>query len=348
MTTQNRRYDIDWLRVIAIGLLLVYHIAIVFQPWGVLIGFMQSSVPLLNLWKPMQMLNVWRIPLLFYVSGMGVGFAMRKRNLKQLLLERTTRILVPFLFGILAIVPLHVFVWQHYYHQDMKYTVNFGHLWFLANIFCYVLIIAPAYQLLSKKKQLQVKTFLERLYRTPVGLVLVTGCFVIEAVLMNPDSFELYAMTLHGFILGFLAFLAGFTFIISEGNFWKSLVKWRWYILIPAILLYLLRITVFLPKAPNAIIAVESNLWIFAILGFATKHLNKPGKALRYLSQAAYPIYILHMVYLFLTSSFILPLQLSAELQFILIVAFTFLLCFGTYEIIRRTKILRPLFGLKV
>jgi len=29
----NRRYDIDWLRVIAIGLLLIYHIAIGFHPW---------------------------------------------------------------------------------------------------------------------------------------------------------------------------------------------------------------------------------------------------------------------------------------------------------------------------
>ena len=347
MTTQNRRYDIDWLRVIAIGLLLIYHIAIVFQPWGVLIGFIQSNQPWVNLWKPMQMLNVWRIPLLFYVSGMGVGFAMRKRNLKELLAERTTRILVPFLFGILAIVPLHGFVWQNYYHQELKYTINFGHLWFLFNIFCYVLLIAPAYQLLSEKKQLQVKTFLARLYRTPLGLMLITGLFVLEAILINPDSFEMYAMNLHGFILGFLAFMVGFTFIVSEGNLWKLLVKWRWYIAIPAILLYVLRITVFMPKAPNTIIAIESNLWIFAILGFATKHLNKPGKALIYLSQAAYPIYILHMVYLYLIASFILPLQLSAELQFIIIVAFTFMLCFGTYEIIRRTKILRPLFGLK-
>ncbi len=31
MSTTNRRYDIDWLRVIAIGLLLIYHVAIGFQ-----------------------------------------------------------------------------------------------------------------------------------------------------------------------------------------------------------------------------------------------------------------------------------------------------------------------------
>lgn len=61
----NRRYDIDWLRVIAIGLLLIYHIAIGFQPWGVFIGFIQNDEALESIWIPMSMLNVWRIPLLF-------------------------------------------------------------------------------------------------------------------------------------------------------------------------------------------------------------------------------------------------------------------------------------------
>ena len=72
MSTIERRYDIDWLRVIAIGFLLIYHIGIGFQPWGVFIGFIQSEKPLNSLWIPMSMLNIWRIPLLFFVSGMGV------------------------------------------------------------------------------------------------------------------------------------------------------------------------------------------------------------------------------------------------------------------------------------
>ena len=54
MSTENRRYDIDWLRVIAIGLLLIYHIAIAFQPWGVFIGFIQSDKSLEALWIPMS------------------------------------------------------------------------------------------------------------------------------------------------------------------------------------------------------------------------------------------------------------------------------------------------------
>src|SRR5450432_3316502 len=100
MLTTNRRYDIDWVRVIAIGLLVIYHTAIGFQPWGMMIGFITTEKPWVSLWTPMAMLNVWRIPLLFYVSGMGVYFAIQNRNWRQLLLERTSRIFVPFVFGI--------------------------------------------------------------------------------------------------------------------------------------------------------------------------------------------------------------------------------------------------------
>ena len=80
----SRRYDIDWLRVIAIGLLIIYHIGIGFQPWGVFIGFIQNNETLTQLWPPMAMLNIWRIPLLFFVSGMGVSFSLRKRSWKML------------------------------------------------------------------------------------------------------------------------------------------------------------------------------------------------------------------------------------------------------------------------
>ena len=150
MSTANRRYDIDWLRVIAIGLLLIYHIGIGFQPWGVFIGFIQSNKPLEALWAPMSMLNIWRIPLLFFVSGMGVRFAIRKRNWQQLMIERGKRILLPFLFGMFAIVPLHVFIWQKYYKQEISYIIHPVHLWFLANIFMYVLVLSPIFFYLKK------------------------------------------------------------------------------------------------------------------------------------------------------------------------------------------------------
>ena len=39
-----RRHDIDWLRVITIALLLIYHIAIIFQPWAMFVGFKKRAI----------------------------------------------------------------------------------------------------------------------------------------------------------------------------------------------------------------------------------------------------------------------------------------------------------------
>src|SRR6187399_3549827 len=116
MPTINRRYDIDWVRVIAIGLLLIYHVAIGFQPWGINIRFIANEKTWDSLWTPMAMLNIWRIPLLFFVSGMGVYFAIQNRNWKQLLGERAGRILLPYVVGTFLIVPIHLYLWQNYYH----------------------------------------------------------------------------------------------------------------------------------------------------------------------------------------------------------------------------------------
>src|SRR5690606_7007319 len=134
MQNSERRHDIDWLRVIAIGLLVIYHIAIAFQPWGGMIGFITAKKSWTDLWTPMSMLNVWRIPLLFYVSGMGVFFALRKRNWSQLMLERAKRILVPFIFGIFAIVPIHMYIWRYHFGMALVYAPGPAHLWFLGNI----------------------------------------------------------------------------------------------------------------------------------------------------------------------------------------------------------------------
>ncbi len=347
MKTQ-RRYDIDWLRVIAIGLLLIYHIAIIFQPWAMLIGFIRSNELMEGLWKPMSMLNVWRIPLLFYVSGMGVFFAIQKRSWKELLMERSKRIFLPYIFGIIAIVPLHFLLFQKYYHLPLEYYAHQGHLWFLGNIFAYVLILLPVFFFLKKIKNSKVMKGVSSLMRHPLGPLSASIFFVLEALLVKPRVFEMYAETWHGFFLGMLAFFFGFLFVYNGKTFWQTILKWRWLYLGLALTLYIIRLTMFNLETPGYLMALESNCWILAIFEFGYEYLNKPSSTLRYLSQAAYPVYIIHMFMLYAGAIIILPLEIPVFLKFVFIVAFTGIGCFLIYEfIIRRIIILRPLFGLK-
>jgi len=291
LSTSDRRYDIDWLRVIAIVMLLIYHVVIVFQPWGKYIGFIQSEETSAAVWIPMALLNVWRIPLLFFVSGMGVCFALRRRDWKQLLAERARRILLPLVFGTFFIVPIHVFIFQKYYGQEIVYSPNEGHLWFLLNICIYVIQIIGF-------------AFLDKNY--------------------------------------------DYKFFNFGDAFWNAVDKIKITSLIIAFVLYLVRLFYFELNAPNFLTSIESMNWIFAIFGFAYKYLNKPGKVLSYLSQAVYPVYIIHMIFLFWGSYIILPLNFPLEINLILIILFTFGGSYITYElVIKRIGFIKPFFGLK-
>ena len=347
LLTVDRRHDIDWLRVIAIALLLIYHIVIVFQPWGFYIGFIQSTESSEVIWIPMALLNVWRIPLLFFVSGMGVCFALRRRDWKQLLLERGRRILVPLIFGSFLIVPIHVFLFQKYYGQEIVYSPSVGHLWFLLNICIYVTQVI-GFAFLDKKYDYKFFNFLRKLLKRPYLLYLFLIPFILEAELINPEYFSLYVGTGHGFLLGMFAFFFGFLFIAIGDAFWNAVEKIKTVSLIIAFTLYFVRLFFFELQAPNFLMSIESMNWIFAALGYAYKYLNKPSKILSYLSQAAYPVYIIHMIFLYLASFIFLPLNLPLEVSFILIILLTFISCFVTYDlIIRRIGFIRPLFGLK-
>lgn len=348
MNLSERRYDIDWLRVIAIGLLIVYHAGIGFQPWGVFLRFIQNDRPVEALWIPMSMLNIWRIPFLFFVSGMGVCFAMRKRNWKQLIMERTRRIFIPFIFGIFFIVPVHVILWQKYYNQDIAYSPGIIHMWFLGNIFIYVLVLSPFFFWLKKNENGKFKFLMKKIYSSPAGVAAIAIPFVLEAIIINPGSFETYALTLHGFLIGLLAFFFGFTAIYCGDEFWKTILKWRWIFLVSAALLFMVRLAFFDLKAPNYLLPVESIAWILSVFGFGYRYLNRPGKTLAYLGSAAYPVYIIHMVFLYLGSYLIFPLSIPAGIKFILMTLFSLAACFVFYDlIIRRIKFIRPFFGLK-
>lgn len=347
MNTQ-RRYDIDWLRVIAIGLLLIYHIAIIFQPWAMFIAFIRSDELATEIWQPMTMLNVWRIPILFYVSGMGVYFAMRKRKSAALIKERAKRILLPFVFGILAITPLHMYVFQDYYNMGLSYYPHMGHLWFLGNIFVYVLVCLPVFYCIKKGKLSKIVAFANRLFSNPLGLLLINVFFIAEVLILQPKPFAMYAQTWHGFFIGLLAFFFGFLFMHTGKVFWKTVVQWKWGFLGLAAILYTIRFVVYASEGPLFLTVIESNSWIFSIFGFCCQYLNKPSKVLSYLSKAAYPVYIIHMIVLYLAAKFILPLHLPALVAFVLITGFTFIGCYVIYEfLIRRLFFLRPLFGLK-
>ena len=344
----ERRYDVDWLRTLAMGLLIVYHVIITFQPWAKYIGFPQNDQTLDGIWIFMAMINIWRIPILFLISGMGIRFAMERRNWKQLLSDRTIRILVPWIFGIF-ILEYIVSMILPYLGWDATYTITFGHLWFLLNIFLYFSWLIGIMIYLKDNPDNGFFRFLTKLIRWRFGFFLFALPLMVEAWLVDPQHFSTYVDTLHGWLLGLICFFIGYIFISLRDVFWPAVERIRWPALIFAFSLYLIRLLVLqLQGEPNWLIAFESMCWMLAILGFGSLHLNKPSRSLSYLSKAVYPVYIVHMPVQFVIAYYLLPVTVPVILKLILLLAGTFGVSLLLYEyVLRRLKWIRPLFGIK-
>src|SRR5512145_753133 len=88
----STRYDfLDWLRVIAIFVLLFFHTGMLFVGWG---WHIENSDVLTALQLPMDISHRLRMPLLFVVAGAGMWFALGSRNGSGLIRERTVRLLI--------------------------------------------------------------------------------------------------------------------------------------------------------------------------------------------------------------------------------------------------------------
>ena len=62
----ERHYGMDWLRIGAFALLILYHVGMVFVPWGF---HVKTAHPMEWVAIPMLATNAWRLMLLFVVSG---------------------------------------------------------------------------------------------------------------------------------------------------------------------------------------------------------------------------------------------------------------------------------------
>jgi hypothetical protein len=339
-----RRYDIDWLRSIAIFLLMFYHSAIVFQPFAEYVGFVQSPDYLLGLWKAMEALNIWRIPLLFFVSGMGLYFSMNRRGLGALLLERSTRILVPLVFGSLVIVPLYLLILMQFKMARLVYIPFPGHLWFLLNICVYLLLFTWPLLKLRRWVSTLDATVVERWGKQPAALYLLMTPLLIESWVVNPEIYALFSGSWHGFWVGLVAFLSGFGFVLLGKPLWQNLDRLKYVHLIVALVMFAARSA---NQLPSLAISLEASAWLLAAFGFSYRYLSFNHRFLSYLNQSVFPVYIIHMVMLMGISYFVVFWEIPAELRFLIIFIGTLLLSFAFYEGIRRLKWVRPLFGMR-
>lgn len=313
-----------------------------------MIFFIRNDEALPGIWPAMAFLNVWRIPILFLVSGMGVRFAMERRDWKALLKDRTIRILVPLVFGYFAICPISVAFAFQAFGRSPAYAPNAGHLWFLTNIFAYVIVFLPVFWWIVSRPQSRAVSWLANVFGSPIGLISFAGLLALETYLVKPPYFSGYAESVHGFWLGSICFFIGFMLANARDQGRLATEKLRFVALIGAASLFVNR--AFVTKqldGPNPILAVECVLWMLAILGFASRHWNVDSRWLRYGTEAVFPVYIVHMPVQFGLSRWVFSLPVGPEVKLATLIVGVFGISVALYEVLRRVGVLRPLFGMK-
>jgi len=367
-----RRYDLDWLRVIVFALLILYHVGMLFVPWGFHI---KNNVIYDWLTLPMWFLNQWRLPILFVISGMGTYYALRKRSGNQFAIERVKRLLVPLVFGMLLIIPPQVYIERLVNNQSTGTYLNFWpteafigvypegnlswhHLWFLPYLLLFSLVLIPVFIYLRKHPENRFINWVRGLVRHPVKIFLFAiPLYLIEA-LVEPFFPVTHALIGDWFtIINYIVlFFIGFVLISVKDTFWQTVEKFRKRFLITGILCF----TVMAVLVINFEDGIERHFteaflkvinlwsWILALFGFAAKHLNKKSNILSYCNQAVYPFYILHQTVMMIIAYYLIDLEWNLVAKGTVLVLGTFGISWLLYEfLIRRIKYIRPIFGLK-
>ena len=106
VNTAPRLYFLDWLRAAAFGLLVLYHVGMVYVSWDWILKSPHAGRTI----EPLMMLSApWRLALLFLISGAAMSTLLAHRS-HRFLRERSMRLLLPLALGVLVIVPPQAYV----------------------------------------------------------------------------------------------------------------------------------------------------------------------------------------------------------------------------------------------
>ncbi len=359
----QRRYDIDALRSIAMFLLIFYHLGVSFTSIAPQISFVQNKRVADGIWPLLNLMNSWRIPLVFLIAGIALRLSFIKRTKMQIFKERTKVLGLPWLFGTLVFSTSSVFIAGKYYNYWFLDEINEAalfsfqyqgvHLWFLINIFIYCWLFVPILNFISKEN------FISSLLNRPGGIFLFAIPVIAEGRLLNSvrfktetygDYYTTYALTEHGFILGLIWFAIGIILTSQGDAFWESNKKnWRLHLVLGMTSYFYRLFNNFIEDyaLDNRLIAFESFNFIFALLGLAAVYLNKDSPQLTYYKTAVYPVYIVHLPVQMAVMYFFAGINIHPIIKFPIAL---FLICFLSltiYHAIKNIKPLRPLFGLR-
>ena len=372
----NREVWVDYLRVIAVFLVIPFHVIIsyvedVFGEGGQFTIWNETfPTGAREVWN---FFNPWHMQLLFVLAGFSLVFSLKKRSFKNFMQERIIRIGIPIIFGIFllnAIMSWYGTMFYYNFHPEVNpiypdlpdfwtffvywwwvgKMFNTGHLWFLVVLFVLSVLAGIIISTVQKKKSNSTQnqknsTKILRFLTHPVVIllwgILATPLSFIKPLYTNPVLSAIFGVFQYNQVL---FFLFGIILAWNRQNIARIGKHWKWTLPVGFGLLILW--IVFENDYFLILKNVGSWYFVYGLIGLASEKFKKSSKTLQYLSKASMPVYILHLPLEIIIGYYMIQLPINPILEIFLLVIINLILCFILYEGVRRLNRIIPGIGI--
>ena len=383
-TKPGRRYDIDALRVFATVLTIVFHTAMLFA-YGIGGYFIQNNELSLEMMIFVLFVDIWHMPLFFFLAGMSTSYSLKFRTGTEYLKERIKRIVIPLIFGILIVIPPITYFMRIAWWSDTRYdTRNFYgtfiefyplffvtgfdwyHLWFIGYLFILSLVALPLFLRWNKEEGKKKVSSIAEKYGKGKKIFL----FALPLIIINVGlrwlfpGFSKYFIDDWAHVLFYLMiFIYGFL-IIRDIRFEDSIDRNRklalilgiitsiiWLLLVFIIILFYASFTPLILLiwyiAVYVALSFCSWCWLIAIYGYGKKLLTQPNSIINYLSKIALPIYIIHLTVIIAIGFYVLQWEAHWAVKFLVVSISSVFLTILLCILIKTNNITRFIFGMR-
>jgi glucan biosynthesis protein C len=383
-TKSVRLYYLDWLRVLLILGVFVFH---ALHPFDELLDWHIKNAERSGAITAFLLLtNPWAMPLFFLIAGAASKFALRRRSNRQYIRERVTRLLIPYIVGSILLSPIQAYLealHKGWYQGSFlsfipemlaKWTSGnlltpgvFGrwgfHLWFLAFLFLFSLGGLPAFRLFEREAGRSFISWLAHLAEKRGGMLLFVLPLGLSRVLFQPFSAP-YAHGWLDFVYYFLFFILGYI-LYCDDRFPAAVRRDRWLLFASAIvglvayfglvaaygdIAFEWAQTFVLPWSIVLIFALTLISWGWAIdvLYLGMKYLNHANNWLAYGNETVMPFYLFHQPVIIVLAFFVVQWEVGLLGKLLVVVIGSFSISLGLIELlIRPFGPIRMLVGMK-
>ena len=372
-----RYHGLDALRGMAMLLGIVLHAALPYMPnveafWPA----DESSSHVIN--TIFQFIHIWRMPLFFILAGFFANLIISKKSWRSWWGNRFLRIALPIIvfFPVMSLTLPWIFKYGKtgdfiFFYSDVGQPF---HLWFLWQLMIFVIFTAifrlpylGGVGVLNSFKRIGLgfignvfrksKSVLSGiLFRSRFPIVFIILCSVINLptqgeLILNPIASGLY------FVIGYSLYgnTSLFTFLKAHWRYYflAGLVAFALYVILESKNLvtdiystnmkgdeYLRAISEPFAAITVSIKIICGVLFSYAFIGLAEKGFGSYNAKLRFISDGAYWMYLIHLPIVTLITFFMFNLHIPIEIKFLIAIVMTSIICLGTYKyLVRSTPI---------